>query len=325
MFRTELTLREKENKVDHSTPIMTIGSCFSDCMGSRFVENKFTVLSNPFGTVYNPVSIANLLEYAHNNQQPPDHGYTESQELHAHFDFHSTFSHTNKELVLDRINNAISQTNRFLKQTDWLIITVGTAYIYERLDNGEIVANCHKLPSRLFNKRLLSERQITGALEPVLARLKKANPSLKVIITVSPVRHTKDTIEKNMLSKSTLRVASSTLAQNLDFIDYFPSYEIMMDDLRDYRFYKSDMIHPNSDAENYIWDKFGKAYFSAETQSLLKDWSKLRTAINHRPFNPASAKHQNFIKQTIDKLVSIQQRLDVSHEIDVLKKQLSKT
>lgn len=322
MFRTEILVSHSEQKITHKDPIFTIGSCFSDCMGSKLGDFKFQALANPFGTVYNPIAITKLLEYIIRNQTPEEQTYLENQGLYANYDFHSSFSAVEKEMVSDRIKLSLKQSGNFLKDAKWLIVTLGTSWVYERLDTGDIVSNCHKLPARLFNRRLLTQDQIIAALEPQLAKLKALNPQLEVILTVSPVRHLKDTLPQNNVSKSILRLVCERLVNENAFMHYFPSFEIMMDDLRDYRFYKSDMIHPNQDAEDYIWGKFSDAFFDQITLEINKEWAKIRTALNHRPFNPSSSQHQQFIKQTIERILQLEGTLDVNEELEQLKKQL---
>lgn len=322
MFRTEILVSHSEQKITHKDPIFTIGSCFSDCMGSKLRDFKFQALANPFGTVYNPISIVKLLEYIIRNQTPEEQTYLENQGLYANYDFHSSFSAVEKETVSDRIKLSLKQSGYFLKDAKWLIVTLGTSWVYERLDTGDIVSNCHKLPARLFNRRLLTQDQIIAPLEPQLAKLKALNPQLEVILTVSPVRHLKDTLPQNNVSKSILRLVCERLINENAYMHYFPSFEIMMDDLRDYRFYKSDMIHPNQDAEDYIWGKFSDAFFDQTTLEINKEWAKIRAALNHRPFNPSSSQHQQFIKQTIERILQLEGTLDVNEELEQLKKQL---
>jgi len=319
MFRTEFNLTEPNFKLDLKAPIITIGSCFSDCMGQRFLENKFDTLSNPFGTVYNPISIVDLLTLALKNQKPSDNTYTENQGLWSNYLFHSSFSSSDPELARQNVQTAIKKTHEYLSKSKILIITLGTAFVYKRKDNDEIVANCHKIPQKHFTKSLLTQNQILSEFEPVISKL---NNDVKIILTVSPVRHLKDTIEQNSVSKSILRVACDTLANNFSQVSYFPSYEIMMDDLRDYRFYKRDMIHPSEEAEDYIWKKFSEVYFSEETIQFLEDWTQIRNALKHRPFNPTSDKHQQFIKNNIKKLEELSSQADVQKEISIFKKQL---
>ncbi len=322
MFRTELNIESAKVKIGLQDPILTLGSCFSDSMGLRFKNHKFNTSYNPFGTVYNPISIFKLLEYCVNNKLPDESGFIENEELHAHYDFHSSFSALDQKNLKKNIQEQINSTHHFLKTTKWLLLTFGTAYVYERKNNGEIVSNCHKIPAGQFNKKLLTQKQILESFENIWQQIVKLNPDIKVLLTVSPVRHIKDTLALNSVSKATLRLTCDTLVNQYANINYFPSYELMIDDLRDYRFYKSDMIHPTEEAEEYIWNKFAAAYFDVPTLAFISEWSKIRAAIRHRPFNPASDKHQKFIRATIKKIESIDNKLDFSEELNELKRQL---
>ncbi len=322
MFRTAIQLSPRSQTISLLDKLLTIGSCFSDNMGQRFGENKFEVLTNPFGTTYNPISIFKLLRYAINNTLPDESGYNLSNDLHVHDDFHSSFSNSNQAILKMNIDKAVERTNLHLQKTNWLIITFGTAFVYTRVDNKAVVSNCHKLPAKLFEKSLLTQKQILNAFDEIYNALKTTNPALKVLLTVSPVRHIKDTMELNSVSKATLRLACHTITQQHEDVVYFPSYEIMMDDLRDYRFYKADMLHPTTVAEDYIWQKFAETYFDDGTQNFLAEWGKIRAAIDHKPFNPASPQHQDFIKKTIKKIEGLEPQLDFSIELAQLRQQL---
>ena len=314
MFRTEIHVEPAEEKITLSTPLLSIGSCFSDCIGKRFADFKFDILANPYGTVYNPTSIGKLLKYAITSSTPAQSTFVETQGLHANYDFHSSFSQPDCSSLTSRILESIETTRQHLMKTKWLIITLGTAFVYKHKESNEIVANCHKVPSDRFIKSLLSVDEVLSAFRDLLPILSKVNDQIKIILTVSPVRHIKDTLEQNSVSKSILRLAADHLVKAYDQVQYFPSYEIMMDDLRDYRFYKSDMLHPTEDAENYIWEKFGDRYFDDATRSFLQEWTKIRRAINHKPFNVASEGHQSFVKKTLDKLRQFEHIIDISDE-----------
>ena len=322
MFRTEIEVDPSDHKIAHTSHVLTIGSCFSDRMGKKLVENKFDVMINPFGTVYNPLSIFKLLSYAIDGQYPDSSTYHTSQGLQSNFDFHSSFSQVDRQPLETAIQQTIDETTKYLSSCQWLIITFGTAYVYERIDNKETVANCHKIPSKLFIKKLLTQKHILADFDALNEKLIRLNSNIKIMVTVSPVRHVKDTLNNNAVSKSVLRITCDTLEKKHDHLSYFPSYEIMMDDLRDYRFYKSDMIHPNEVAEDYIWEKFVATYCSQETQALIHKWRKLSKAINHKPFNTQSANHQQFICETIEQLKEFNKTLNVQAEIAVLKQQL---
>lgn len=322
MFRTELHIEPSANKIGLQTPILTIGSCFSDNIASKLSDHKMQVLANPFGTVYNPISIFKLLDNACKKEYPKTSGVVENEGIFSHYDFHSSFSKLNEAELITAVNKAVDDTHEFLKKTDYLIITFGTAFVYELVSTAQVAANCHKIPTKNFTKRLLTQKQILEAFEEVYQRLTDLKPDLKIILSVSPVRHIKDTIPLNSVSKSTLRLTCHTLENQYNNVDYFPSYELLMDDLRDYRFYKSDMLHPSEEAEDYIWSKFALTYFDAQTQGFIKEWTKIRAAIDHRPFNPASEKHQQFIKATIKKIELLPQEISFSKELEMLRNQL---
>jgi hypothetical protein len=257
------------------------------------------------------------------NKPPEKNTYTKSQGLNLNFDFHSRFSSPDKNELEKNIHNKIKSTHDFLKEASTIILTYGTAFVYKHHDNNNsIVANCHKLPSKLFTKSLLSQNEITDSFADLYDRLMKFNPQVNIIITVSPVRHLKDTLELNSVSKSILRASCHTISESFSNVGYFPSYEIMMDDLRGYRFYKSDMIHPTEEAEQYIWEEFKRSNFDLESISFFEKWSSILAALSHKPFHPHSDSHQQFIKQTLLKIETFRPMIGVDKEIEFLRNQL---
>jgi len=320
-FRTELLLKNSPIlNLNHQ--ILTIGSCFAESIGKRFLENKFEALANPFGTTYHPHSLHKILNYSLKNGDLDESTFLTSNDIHLNYDFHSSFYGTSVTDLKDKINNSIASTHSFLKKCNVLILTYGTSWIYERTDNGEAVANCHKKPSNEFRKRLTTSQEIVESFDSTIKALLILNPGLRIILTVSPVRHLKDTIELNSVSKSILRVACHEISEKYSLVDYFPAFEVMIDDLRDYRFYKTDMIHPTEVAEDYIWEKFSDCYFSQSTIEILTRWKDIRKAINHRPFQPESASHQKFLKETLTKLGELKSQLNVDGEIEEIKSRI---
>jgi hypothetical protein len=321
VFRTEISIPSSPVRIDHQSGIFTIGSCFSDVMGKKLLKNKFSVLANPFGVAFNPESIFRLLNSSLDHENLKD-GYIENNHIWYNYYFHSELYGNTKEELSKKINEQRRLSHEFLLRAKTLTITFGTAYVYRLKSHQEIVSNCHKMPSSLFTKELLTVELITKSFDAFHKKAILANPGLKIILTVSPVRHIKDSIQLNSISKSILRIACHNIAAENENISYFPAYEIMMDDLRDYRFYKEDMIHPTELAENYIWEKFVDTYMEKQSKEFIKKWSEILKALEHKPFHPHSETHQNFIKETIKKIKSLSAYADMNAELKMLEDQL---
>ncbi len=322
MFRTEIKLEASPVRINLKDKILTAGSCFSDAIGKQLAEIKFNTLANPFGVSYNPHSIHKVLRYALHNQIVPDHTYLNNQELVANYDFHSSFSAMKKSEVEKKIKEIIGWSHYFLKGAHWIFITYGSAWVYERNDTGEIVSNCHKMPALGFTKSLLSQKKVLESFKEFYRDLKAFNPTCKLILTVSPVRHIKDTLPLNSVSKSVLRLACQTISETYADALYFPSYEIMLDDLRDYRFYKADMIHPSEEAEEYIWNKFSDCFFDNNTKAFINQWKPIYTALQHKAFHAGTSAHQNFLNKTLTQLEELSKTVNVDKEIASLKSQI---
>ena len=290
--------------IHHGTSIVTTGSCFSDNIGQKLAENKFNVAVNPQGTCYNPLSIHKGLLMT----EPDDDLFIENHGLWRHFDFHSKFSAATKDELRELLIKQLQ-----LPRTDIVMITYGTSWVYKHGKTGKIVANCHKRPQHEFEKILLTPEQIIQSFEELKASIKQ-----KVIVTLSPVRHIRDTLELNAVSKSILRHA----IYNFRDVEYFPAYEIMMDDLRDYRFYRSDMIHPSDVATDYIWEKFGERYFSKETRELNERWQKVFRSLNHRTLNEGNAEHKSFLAGIQRELKSLDGMLNLSKELQEIERRI---
>ncbi len=319
-FRTIVSVKPSKQKIALNSGVFTTGSCFADVIGDRLRSAKFSTLVNPFGTSYNPHSIHKSLIYGLKKTPPAATTFGNHNELFFNYDFHTSFADVKQEIVHDRIQKTISSSNEFLADAQWIMITYGTSLVYRHRENNEIVANCHKIPAAEFEKEMMPEKDIVTSFKNFHAQLKEKNPVARIILTVSPVRHLKDTLEINSVSKSILRSACHTITTQFDDVDYFPAYEIMMDDLRDYRFYKSDMIHPTEDAENYIWNKFGERYFDGPILSFLKKWTSIQSALNHKPFHESSNAHQQFLRDTLARLEELKPMVNVDEEIAELKK-----
>jgi predicted nucleotidyltransferase len=321
-FRTLLIPKPSPKRISLSDRILTIGSCFSDAIGSQLIMNKVTCNANPFGTLYNPFSIHKAVQYAVLNQPVPEDTFLQRNDVFFNYDFHSEFSSLNLSQLKAQLKTMISASHSFLRNAQWLIVTYGTAWVYERADTNSAVANCHKMPQAMFTKSLMTQKKLLDSFGSMYESLKTINSDINVLLTVSPVRHIKDTLELNSVSKSVLRVACHTLTQQYPHVHYFPSYEIMMDDLRDYRFYKADMIHPNEVAEEYIWTKFADQYFNDELRTFMVRWKEIQAALAHKPFHSASLAHQQFLKESLKKLEELKGLVNVDEEIEILTKQL---
>jgi hypothetical protein len=319
LFRTELTIKPFPVQLSLNSRILTVGSCFAEVIGKQLKTNKFKVIINPFGTIFNPVSLTSLLDTSLSPGKVTASRMIEREGIWYHYDLHSSFSASGQDELALMIEEKMDQTAKCIRQADWILITMGTAFVYQLEESGEIVANCHKLPSRFFSKRLLQVTEIVSVVSALYGRLLELRPQIRLLLTVSPVRHTKDGIPENQVSKSVLRLACHELTQQHAQIHYFPSYELMIDDLRDYRFYKKDLIHPSEVAEEYIWDKFVEALVDNPTQAFIKEWQSIRQAIAHQPFHPEIATHQAFLRQTLAKLESLAATVDVQEEIALLK------
>lgn len=321
-LRTEINLGRQTLSLDHQTAVLLMGSCFSENIGGKLSEHKFNALINPLGIAYNPVSLHQLLEI---DSKTPIGELQQTTELYFHYHFHSTFNALSKESYADKLKQSIAEKEEFLKQNPTLILSYGTAWVHELKSNGQIVNNCHKQPASNFSRRLLKVEEIVQSWEKMNVALKaKFNCDFNFIFTVSPVRHIKDGFIENQQSKSTLNLAIHQICAEYDTCSYFPSYEIMMDDLRDYRFYKNDLLHPNDMAIDYIWEQFSKAYFSEESRDFNGQIKQFNQSINHRPFNPKSEKHQDFIKKLIEQIEEFEKesKIDYSKEIEQLNDQL---
>jgi hypothetical protein len=322
-FRTVIEKIIPEFQISLNSKILTLGSCFSDVLGNYLFENKIECLANPFGNLYNLSSICSLLNEILEPSDSHEDTIVENDGVFFHYNYHSEIRDFNKIGLKQKIKALNLNAGTFLKSANYLIITLGTSWVYEQKQSQSIVSNCHKQNASLFNKRLLSENEQLVIFEKIYTKLRISNPSLKIIFTVSPVRHIKDTLQLNSVSKSILRTLCHTITNRYSNVYYFPSYEIVMDDLRDYRFFKSDLIHPNEQAEKYILDIFSETYFDDNLKIFINDWNKIKTGIDHRPFNPKSKNHQKFLKNLLTKIQTFENQIDISKEETAIKNQIS--
>lgn len=296
-FRTQIPLRkQKDNLIDYHAKVMLLGSCFSENIGSKFEYYKFQNTINPFGILFHPKAIETFLErVVEQKLYSEDDLIFQNERFHC-FDAHSSLSNSNKEVLLSHLNTILKSTYQQITESTHLIITLGTAWVYEYVERNQVVANCHKIPQKQFQKQILSAQEITGCLQNIAQLVKGVNPKIQTIYTVSPVRHIKDGFIENQQSKAQLLTAIHQLLKGRNAA-YFPSYEIMMDDLRDYRFYKTDMVHPNQMAIDYIWEQFQAVWFKGSVKDTMKQVSVIQNGLAHKPFNSGSEQHQQFVKQ----------------------------
>ncbi|GAB3892763.1 GSCFA domain-containing protein [Larkinella knui] len=313
-FRTELSPEKLPALIRPDARMVTIGSCFAEVLGRQLTDNKMDILSNPFGTLFNPVSIAKLILAAVQQAEPDPDLYVERDGLWFHYDFHSSLWGRTRDELHGRLTECLTQTGDALRKADWLVLTLGTAMVYRHLETGKVVANCQKMPGFLFEKYLYAYEHVQQTLTDLLKKMKRVNPALRVLLTVSPVRHTKDSLPLNQASKAILRAVSHELNVWNDQVHYFPAYELMMDDLRDYRFYEADLIHPNAIAETYIFQKFAESAFDDELRSFITEWQNLRKALEHRPFHEGTESHRRFLENLLKQLEAVSKKADVTQE-----------
>lgn len=301
-FRTKVDIPRSDLNISHKSRLLMMGSCFVENMGKMFVDNKFNVNLNPFGVLYNPKSISQALRILIDRKKFSESDIFEYKGLYHSFYHHSSFSGIDKDKCLENINSKLPQSFEDLRQADILFLTFGTAYVYQSIEQGMVVGNCHKLPASNFDRYRLNVDEIVQGWSVLINDLRCINPSLKIVLTVSPIRHFKDGVHENQLSKSILLLAIDELIKSNSGLYYFPSYEIVLDELRDYRFYNEDMIHPNSVAINYIWERLSDTYFAEEVHPIIEEWRKIHLALNHRPFNSDTDEYKHFLRQTLLKL-----------------------
>lgn len=313
-FRTEVDINESEKKIGLEDCIFSIGSCFATEMHEKFSEGQIQSFNNPFGTIFNPYSVYQAIRQIYDAKEYQENDLILANENYISLDHHSSFDSRYAHKSLEKINKNIEDANQFLQNTGFVIITFGTSYIYKFLPKNKLVANCHKIPQKFFEKRFLSHQEITNSINKTIEILTDiCKNDVQILFTVSPVRHTKDGIVENQLSKSKLITAIHEVIANHQHCHYLPIYEMLMDDLRDYRFYKDDLIHPSSQAVQYIWEKFGNAYFSDETKVFINDNNKIIAALKHKTDDDKNPKYQEF-RNKIDLKIKEQQK-KVKHKI----------
>lgn len=319
-FRTELNPEPSKFKIGYENKAMFIGSCFSENISATMSEHGMRVINNPFGILFHPSAIRDCLDSIITKKKFNGSEFFLHNERYHHFALHSELSHSTLEKSVEEANTRIEFAHEFLKSASVLFITFGTAWVYEHKLSGTTVANCHKISSAEFNKRKLGVNDIVSEFSYLINHLRNFNPGLKIILTISPVRHLKDGFMENSHSKSTLNIAVHEIIRRFDNTDYFPAYELVMDDLRDYRFYNEDMVHPTQQAIDYVFSKFSDVYFESDTKELFNRVEELKKAAAHRPFSQNSDAHIKFLQEQLKKIDELATEKKVAH-LDSLRQQ----
>lgn len=306
-FTTPIVIRKSNFLIDYNTKIISLGSCFAENMGEKFNYFKFQNQTNPFGIIFNPIAIEKLVKRAVNQNYFTETDLFFHKERWHSFEVHSDLSNFNKHKMLENLNILINDFHIQIQNTGVFIITFGTSWIYRNIQNNQVVANCHKMPQNQFNKELLSVEKISESIQNTINLIQSVNKKAEFIFTISPVRHIKDGFFENNVSKAHLFSAIYHLQKNKK-ISYFPSYEIVMDELRDYRFYSEDLLHPSAIAIDYIWDKLKNVFINPIFFSTINEVEIIQKGLSHRAFNPNSESHQQFLLQLQKKIDSLKKR-----------------
>ena len=315
---TKVDIPKSSISIDYSSKLMFVGSCFAENISRFFVDAKFNCLVNPTGIIYNPLSIRKMFAGVVNQKVYDEHDFFFDGNNYCSYDFHGAYSRGTLQEAIALANNCMTEARSFLQNADVVFITLGTAYVYFLADNpAQPVCNCHKQKPETFVRRLVSVDEVAAALSDIVSNLSSLNSKLKIVFTVSPIRHWKDGAHGNRLSKSTLHLGIEQVLQKFDCCEYFPSYEILEDELRDYRFYAEDMIHPSPLAEKIIWQRLRDTYINKVCQSQIARVEKFMQAVHHRIFDPTSPATLDFCKKNlalVDVLESEIQGLDLKDE-----------
>jgi len=304
-FRTKIPIKKEIQTIDYTSNVVLFGSCFSENISKKLAYYKFEGFTNPLGILFHPKAIERLILKAVQGEQFTEEAVFFYKERWHCFDAHSSLSTISKEELLGRLNTAIDSANQQINKASHIIITLGTAWVYRLLETDSLVANCHKIPQQKFCKALLSVDEITKSLASIISAIEKVNSKVQIIFSLSPVRHSKDGFVENAQSKAHLLTAIHKVIES-ENTSYFPAYEILMDELRDYRFYAEDMLHPNQIAIDYIWEQFCKTWLEDAALRTMKDIDAVQKGLAHKPFHPNSEEHQDFIKHIYKQIDALQ-------------------
>ena len=327
-FHYEFEIKKLPVPIQHQQKLFLLGSCFTENIGEKLTRNKFRIFENPNGILFNPVSVAEAILFCIDDKKFNEGDLFYYNEAWHSWKHHSKFSSPQQEEALHKINRSLSKAHNFLKDADFLFITLGSAWIYtftEKAMNakkGEVAANNHKAPADWFYRKLMQTEEVLSCLDNVIHRLKLFNQKLKIIFTISPVRHLREGVIENNRSKSVLIQSVHQLVEKFEGIYYFPAYELVIDDLRDYRFYAEDLVHPNYFATQYVWEKLVQAYFSEEAKKIMEELDSIQLAFQHKPFNPGSSHHKKFLNSYYEKcsaLAKLHPYIDLEKELTYFK------
>lgn len=328
-FHLEFDIKKITTHIHHRHTLLLMGSCFTENIGEKLRRHKFTTLENPNGILFNPVSVAEAIHSYINNRQIAVTDVFQHNETWHSWKHHSRFSGITAEDCVAKINASTANAHAYLKQTDYLLITLGSAWVYTLTDQaaiaeeGSVAANNHKAPANWFARRLMTATETFEIINVMLQQLTLFNPRLHVIFTISPVRHLREGVIDNNRSKAVLIQAVHQLVEQTEQTCYFPAYELVIDDLRDYRFYAEDLVHPNYQATQYVWKKFTEACMNEETRSLMKEIAEINLACQHKPFNPSTTQHRHFLSSYQTKARLLKEKypyLDLENEISYFEK-----
>ncbi len=322
-FRSTLPQAQSPLNITHETRILALGSCFADRIGNRLLRNRFEVKTNPLGIAYNPISLVRQLNWIMGKEELDEVRYQDSHARWHSFDLHSHWSHPEQQELITRLATAREELKEYLAGTELLMLTFGTARVYRFKDTQRIVANNYAYPANNFSRDLLEPAYMLESLSLCIDYLEKLCPRLHILISLSPIRHIRDGLEENSVSKANLRILCQKLVEQYDQVHYFPAYEIMMDDLRDYRFYEADLIHPNEQAETYIWEYFTQRHMRQEELDQLKLINSILKDLNHKPFNTTSPAYKKFLKATLQKIETLAPEISFAQEAATLQKLLA--
>ena len=331
-FKLTLPAKRSERPISYRYSVFLIGSCFSENIGAKLNTHLFKVFENPHGVLFNPISVAQSLSDCINNKHYTEADLFQLNEVWNSWQHHSRFSGINTKDALEKINNSITSAHAFLKTADHIVITLGSAWVYQLnshapINKGQVVANNHKAPANWFDKKLMKPDELVLLLKQIVQGLLQFNPNLQIIFTISPVRHLREGLVENNRSKAILIHAVHEVIEAVENLEYFPSYEYVIDDLRDYRFYAEDLVHPNYAASNYVWEKLVESYMQEDTQNIMKQLAELQLAMQHKPFFAGSAQHQEFIQNCITKterLLSLYPYLALTDQLHFFNQQITK-